>query len=154
VEAVRIYGLSRSGRATELGYGPGAAFGNAGPSGPRELRLNGRRFPVVAGVIEGFADSSSLAAQVIAVELPSGTATGGYDWLEIESRSPLQANGFMLSDRATAPERAIFFKTLDRGSTKVRVLVGACSQWHGYRSGRLYLRVDRREQIAAVRLYR
>jgi hypothetical protein len=155
VQAVRIYGLSRSGKATELGYGPGASWGVGRPPGPRTLRLGEREVPVVEGAAEGFADSSSATGQLIfALDVPNGAQSRAYDWLEIETRSPLQANGFTLSDDPTRPDRGISFKTLARGETRVRVLVGACSQWHGYRSRRLYLIPERREPIEAVRLYR
>jgi hypothetical protein len=52
------------------------------------------------------------------------------------------------------PERGISLKTLDRGERKIRVLAGACSQWHGYRSRRLYLISGSGADIKAVRLYR
>jgi hypothetical protein len=154
VQAVRIYGLSRSGKATELGYGEASAWGAGRPAGPAQLRLRGRRVPVVPGAVQGFADSSSLLTQVVALDIPQGTRRSAYDWLEIETRSPLQVNGFAITDGATGGDRAIVFRTLARDETTVRVLVGACSQWHGYQSRRLYLRLDRPEKIAAVRLYR
>jgi hypothetical protein len=155
VQAVRIYGLSRSGEATELGYGPGAAWGIGRSPGPQQLRREGRTFPVVAGAVEGFADSSSVTGErVVALDMPQGTDSRGYDWLEIEARSPLQENAFTLSDDPARPDRGIAFKTLARGETTVRVLVGACGQWHGYRSRRLYLLPARRAPIEAVRLYR
>jgi len=151
---VRIYGLSRSGKATELGYSESVRWGLGRPRGPRALLLDGRRVPVVTGAASGFADSSSLSQQLLAIDVPAGTRLGGYDWLEIETRSLLQDTGFLLSDRLNEPLRGVFFKTLERDDRVVRVLVGACSQWHGYRARRLYLGSDRRQAIEAVRLYR
>ena len=34
----------------------------------------------------------------------------------------------------------------------IRVQVGSCSQWHGYRSRELFLRTDPSQQIGGVRL--
>jgi hypothetical protein len=151
---VRIYGLSRSGMATELGYSESVAWGLGRPRGPRALLLDGRRVPVVTKAASGFADSSSLSQQLLALDVPAGTRLGRYDWLEVETRSLLQDTGFLLTDRLNEPLRGVFFKTLERDERVIRVLVGACSQWHGYRARRLYLGSDRRQAIEAVRLYR
>jgi hypothetical protein len=48
----------------------------------------------------------------------------------------------------------MIFKTLADKSRTVRVRVGACSQWYGYRGRRLYLQLDADQEVAAVRLYR
>jgi len=34
----------------------------------------------------------------------------------------------------------------------VRIQIGSCSQWHGYRSRTLYLRTDPPQALRAVRL--
>jgi hypothetical protein len=87
--------------------------------------------------------------------VPSGLAPR-YGWLEIKGTSKFDETIFKLSDRS-APgsdeRRTIRFRT--RGGTDtVRVQVGSCSQWHGYRGGRLYLRSDPPQPIRAVRLLR
>jgi hypothetical protein len=154
VRAVRIYGVSRSGEATELGYDDGTFWEGGRPPGPRHLRYGGRRVPVVSNAVTGFVDSSTLLTKVIALDVPRGVQRTAYDWFEVETRSPLQANSFTLTDGVNAPPRGITFRTLARGERRVRVLVGACSQWHGYESRRLYLRLERAQALAAVRLYR
>jgi hypothetical protein len=154
VQAVRIYGVSRSGEATELGYPEGSAVGVGRTPDPERLRLGERHIPIVPDAVEGFADSSSLVTQIVALDIPRGIRRSAYDWLEVETRSPLQVNGFAITDGKTGGDRGIVFRTLARGEKTVRVQVGACSQWHGYRSRRIYLRLDRPQKIAAIRLYR
>jgi hypothetical protein len=151
---VRIYGLSHSGKAAELDYTGASPWGLGRGRGPRALLLNGRRVPVEPGAASGFVDSSSLSEKLVALDLPTGVRLDQYDWLEIETGSQLGDNRFTLTDRPTDLRRNITFRMLDHHESTVRVLVGACSQWHGYRARRLYLRIDRRQAIAAVRLYR
>jgi hypothetical protein len=150
---IRLYAVSRSGKATELGYGSGSAVGLERRGNPAELRTDGHRVPVVDGAAQGFADTSSVSSYVVGLDLPPGTRARRYDWIELETSAP-QTNGFLLSDDLREPERGISFRTLARGDTTVRVLVGACSQWHGYTSRRLYLRLDQRQRIVGARLYR
>jgi hypothetical protein len=155
VSALRIYAISRSGEAAELTYTPESPWAGRQESGPRTLLLGRRRVPVVPGVAEGFADSAPVSDMLLTLDIPQAARDGRtYEWLEIETASPLGDNSFVLSDQAADPGRGITFKSLGRGETKLRVLVGACSQWHGYRSGRLYLQVQANEEIEAVRLYR
>jgi hypothetical protein len=154
VRSLRIYAVSRSGTATELAYAPSAAWGLGRPPGPRELRIGQRKIRVLRGRTDGFADSSTVSAQLLRLDVPPSIRGADYRWLEVRSRSPLLRNGFMLSDRTSDLARGIFFRTVGRGEYAVRVYVGACSQWHGYRARRLYLRIDRRQAIEAVRLYR
>jgi hypothetical protein len=125
LDAVRVYAAPRSGTATELGSSE-----------------------------TGAVDSVSTAAQVVALDVPPTERRNAYAWIEIETPSPLTQNAFVLSDHPAASERGISFATLARGERRVRVMVGACSQWHGFRSGRLYLRAERPIAIRAVRLYR
>lgn len=88
------------------------------------------------------------------LKVPAGLAHFG--WLEVEGTSTFKQTSFELSDRAagnTDERRTIRFRT--RGGTDtVRVQVGSCSQWHGYRSRTLYLRTDPPQPIGAVRLLR
>ena len=68
------------------------------------------------------------------VTLPADASS--YDWLELKTEGPLPASRFTLSDRAGASTgHAIAFRSLARGENVIRVKVGACSQWHGYRPG-------------------
>ena len=150
---VRVYGVSRSGKATELVYGAGTDLGVGQPPSPKVLRLGDARLPVVPGLAEGAVDSYSMAGQVLALDVPQ-RVRDGYNWLEIETGSPLNENRFSLSDHPAAPERQISFRTLDRGERTVRVQVGSCSQWHGYRSNRLYLSAERPVAIRELRFYR
>jgi len=87
--------------------------------------------------------------------VPTGLAPR-YGWLEVKGRSKFKQTIFELSDRSAAnldERRTIRFRT--RGGTDtVRVQVGSCSQWHGYRSRTLYLRTDPPQPIRAVRLLR
>jgi hypothetical protein len=89
------------------------------------------------------------------LQVPAGLAAH-FGWLEVEGTSVFTRTSFELSDRAAAnsdERRTIRFRT--RGGTdRVRIQVGSCSQWHGYRSRTLYLRVDPPQQIRAVRLLR
>lgn len=79
-----------------------------------------------------------------------------YSWLEVQGTSKFDQTIFELSDRPAAnsdERRTIRFRT--RGGTDtVRVQVGSCSQWHGYRSRTLYLRTDPPQPIRTVRLLR
>jgi hypothetical protein len=79
-----------------------------------------------------------------AVSLPADATR--YRWLEIVGERPIEEGYFHLADRrdlALDAPRAIFFKTRGDGATSIRVRVGACSQWRGYRSGTLYLSTSR-----------
>jgi hypothetical protein len=92
--------------------------------------------------------------RVWAVTLPRHGSR--YRWLEVETAKPLGEGRFLLSDRADvgdASKRSIAFKSLSRGWTALSVLVGACSQWHAYEPGTVYLRSDVPQQIRAVRLF-
>ncbi len=151
---VRVYGLSRSGKASELSYGPAARPELRLGSRPGSLLVDGRRIPVVEGAARGFVDSVSLPDQLIALDVPSGISLGRYSWLEIESASALGANNFTVTDLPSDIDHGVHFKTLARGEKRLLVDVGACSQWHGFRSGRLYLVAGESEGIRAVRLYR
>jgi hypothetical protein len=89
------------------------------------------------------------------LKVPVGPASQ-FAWLEVEGTSKFKRTNFELSDRAAASRderRTIRFRT--RGGTDtVRIQVGSCSQWHGYRSRTLYLRTDPPQPIRAVRLLR
>jgi hypothetical protein len=87
------------------------------------------------------------------VTLPADS--GRYHWLEVETAAPLRKSRFVLSDRKDAREasrRSIAFNALKRGRSRMRVLVGACSQWRAFEPGTLYLRSDLPQEIRSVRL--
>jgi hypothetical protein len=77
-----------------------------------------------------------------------------FGWLQVEGSSTFTRTLFQLSDRPLAgvdERRTIRFRT--RGGTDTaRIQVGSCSQWHGYRSGTLYLSADPPQAVRAVRL--
>jgi hypothetical protein len=78
-----------------------------------------------------------------------------YRWLEILADEPFGEESFHLADRrdlALDSPRSIFFKTRGDGGSSIRVKVGACSQWRGYRPGTLYLSTSRDVPVSAVRL--
>jgi hypothetical protein len=88
-----------------------------------------------------------------AVTVPPDAA--GYRWLEILADEPFGEESFHLADRrdlALDSPRSIFFKTRGDGGSSIRVKVGACSQWRGYRPGTLYLSTSRDVPVSAVRL--
>jgi hypothetical protein len=149
-ERLRVYAVSRSGTATELPR-PGAA-GEA----PRELvRPGGRRLRVVPGVREqGYVDELTIK-RPLAVTLPADGRARGYRWLELRTGEPLTEGHFELADRLdeiTYAKRIIGFGALDRGETSIRVHVGSCSQWRGYRSRVLYLTSTVPQDVRGIRL--
>ena len=151
---LRVYALTRSGAATELANGPAVPAEVGDGAQPRTLLRRGRRIPVVPGAAQGFVDSASFPDHRWALTVPPGTGLQRFNWLELETSTPLQQNSFMLNDGFSDLSRGIFFKTLARGKTSVRVDLGACSQWRAFNTRRLFLGADRSEPLTAVRLYR
>lgn len=87
------------------------------------------------------------------VTLPAGAAD--YGWLELRSATPFAEGTFDFNDRdGRYTRRSISFKTRGRGETTVRVKVGACSQWRGYRAGTLHFSTDVPQSVREVRLVR
>jgi hypothetical protein len=85
------------------------------------------------------------------VQIPADHAR--YGWLEVTGSRPFGRTLFELSDLKAGDDdgHAIRFRT--RGGTDhVRIQIGSCSQWHGYRSHTLYLRTDPPQPVRAVRL--
>jgi hypothetical protein len=150
---VRLYGLSHDGRAGELGYGADAPPSLRPGRGPRTLDLNGRRIPVVGGAAVGYLDSATFPDHLLHIDVPRGTDLSRYHWLEIQAASPLHKNSFVFTDLTSNIDHGVQFKTLGRGATRVRVDVGACSQWYGYPT-RLSMYSSTAEAYKAVRLYR
>jgi hypothetical protein len=85
------------------------------------------------------------------LELPNGTSTADYDWIELETAGELSADTLGVSDARGDALHTITFKTLPSGRRSVRVQVGACPQWHGFRD-RIYLESASGQEIERVRL--
>ena len=125
-----------------------------------------------------------LGATRWALTLPQDASAGGYRWLEITTSTPLEEARFDVSDRAapmgsdllvdgvrraiengvltplagaraisSTPTRRISFSTIG-GETTVRVRIGSCAQWRGYRSSTLYLSSTAPQDVSEVRLVR
>ena len=78
-----------------------------------------------------------------------------YRWLEMASGAPLHDGRFALTDDPGGdPRRLIAFSALGSGERVVRVNVGACSQWRGYRPGPLYLTTTVPQDVDRIRLVR
>jgi hypothetical protein len=113
-----------------------------------------------------FADGPSRNAQ--SVKLPMRRSEDGkrfvvtlppdaaaYRWLELRSGAPFADGRFELTDRPGGDvKRSIAFKALDRGESTLRVMVGACTQWRGYRPGVVYLTSSETQDVDSVRLVR
>lgn len=104
--------------------------------------------PAEAGAIElGLQPAPESGLEV---DLPPGFRA--YDWLELRSRSPLQADAFLLTPGAAG--REIKFRTQEGAGTRYLVQVGSCPQWHGYARTSLLLLHDRPQDILSLRLLR
>ena len=88
-----------------------------------------------------------------AVTLPPDAAD--YGWLEVRTGAPLADGRFELTDRPGGDSRrSIAFSALARGGTKLRVKIGACSQWRGYGPGVVYVTSDVAQDVDSIRLIR
>ena len=88
-----------------------------------------------------------------AVTLPPDAAD--YGWLEVRTGAPLADGRFELTDRPGGDSRrSIAFSALARGGTRLRVKVGACSQWRGYGPGVVYVTSDVAQDVDSIRLIR
>jgi hypothetical protein len=85
------------------------------------------------------------------LELPEGSTTADYDWLELETAGELAPDTLGVTDARDDAVHTISFKTLARGQDSVRVQVGACPQWHGF-ADPIYLESAAGQQIQRVRL--
>ena len=95
----------------------------------------------------------SADSRRVVVTLPPGA--DGYRWMELRSGAPLHDGRFQVTDDPGGdPRRSIAFSALGRGERVVRVNVGACSQWRGYRSGLLHLSTSVPQDVDRIRLVR
>jgi hypothetical protein len=89
----------------------------------------------------------------VALQVPANMAKQ-YSWLEVKGTRPFARTSFELTDAAGGDDRRMIRFRTRGGNDTVRVQVGSCSQWHGYRSRVLLLRTDPPQPIDAVRLLR
>jgi hypothetical protein len=147
---VRLYAVLQSGQAAEF---PGSALASGDSAGPPTLKLEGGRvLRVSSASTQGHLDAASIDP-VRAFALPPKASR--YGWLAVETRAPLRRARFQLTDRVEpAPDfqRSILFDARG-GESRIRFQVGACSQWYGYASRRLYLLTDTPAEIRAVQLW-
>jgi len=102
----------------------------------------------------GYVDEITVV-RPLALTLPAGGRAADYRWLELRTGRPLAEGHFEIADRLDEihiSPRVIGFGALDRGETSLRVLVGACSQWRGYRSRVLYLTSSVPQDVREIRL--
>ena len=89
----------------------------------------------------------------IQISLPAGEEWTKYRWLEIDAPSGFHGDHWALSDTGrTDPLRQVSFDTLDDSPHRIRVRVGSCAQWHGYKSPALLLQHSQAQEVSAVRL--
>ena len=150
LERLRFFVLTRSGEARELVYGPASGLAPTAPV-PKQITLAGRSFRVSSGETYGEIESAAPEKHTYSLELPA-QASRRFSWLEIRAGSPFLDNTLGVTDKRGEWIRTIAFNTLDRGQRSVWVQVGACSQWHGFRTNRLYLESAADQQISEVRL--
>jgi hypothetical protein len=148
MHALRIYGVSAAGVATELIGSPGASA----PPATQITLADGSIVPVAAGVISGQVDTISPYQQLL-ISPPAGSSWADYRWLEIDTTARFANDDWNLTDVQTGdPGHQIIFRTLGNSSTSMRIFVGSCAQWHGYGAMPIYLGHSLGETIAAVRL--
>jgi hypothetical protein len=150
LERLRFFVLTRSGEARELRYGPSSGLAPTAPE-PKHVTSAGRRFRVMSGETYGQIESAAPERHTYSLELPP-QASRRFSWLEIRTGSSFLDNTLGVTDERGEWIRTIAFNTLDRGQRSVWVQVAACSQWHGFRSSRLYLESAADQQISDVRL--
>jgi hypothetical protein len=150
LERLRFFVLTRSGEARELLYGPSSGLAPTAPV-PKQITSAGRSFRVSSGRTYGEIESAAPEKYTYSLELPA-QASRRFSWLEIRARSSFLANTLGVTDKRGEWIRTIAFNTLDRGQRSVWVQVGACSQWHGFRTNRLYLESAADQPISEVRL--
>ncbi|HEX6507623.1 MAG TPA: hypothetical protein VF221_08335, partial [Chloroflexota bacterium] len=148
----RIFGVSESGVASELSYGPGAnAPTDTSPLSQIQLP-DGSAIPVRPEIVTGFVDTTT-AAITTPIVAPAGTDWSRYRWLELTFPGNVQPDSWALSDTTGgAPRREIRFKTLSTSPRIFRLYVGNCLQWHGYAGDTLYINQVTAQDITRIRL--
>ena len=147
--ALRLYGESQDGKLTEIVAEGGHPQKGAVPIGGREVKLTPN---AVYGQV-----NSSTRAEAMAISKPKGSRWSDFRYLELDAPAGGFKDGtFTVYDDPTrpSPDHDIVFQTLDRSPQRYVVPVGACAQWHGYRSDRLFMNLQPGQQVSAVRLIR
>ena len=146
--AVRVFGVTATGVASELVGSPGAG---APPLTQLTLK-DGTTIPVRAGQVDGNVDTPTANHQLI-VSPPVGTTWAGYRWLEIQTRTTFGLDRWAVyDDQSGNLGHQIVFRTLGGPATTFRVYIGSCAQWHGFGATPLYLGHSGAQDIGAVRL--
>jgi hypothetical protein len=152
---LRVFGISDSGVASELTYltGLDPAVADLRPPVTHLDLGQGQVVPVRPGAVTGFVGSLADRRYQLQLVPPAGTTWAAYRWLEIDARSDLGPDAWAVSDgRSVQPQREVTFRTLDGGSSQLRVYIGSCAQWHGYGNVPLYLSHGLPAAITAIRL--
>jgi hypothetical protein len=146
---LRLFGVSRNGSLSQI-----VRLGGHPEKGT--IPIDGREVKLQPNAVWGQINSRSQA-KALQIELPSGSHWSGYRYLEVDAGQRGFKNGtFTIYDRPRRPSPGhdIIFQTLDRSPKRYVVPVGACAQWHAYRTRRLLINVQPGQQISAIRLIR
>jgi hypothetical protein len=118
---------------------------------PKRLTSEGRSFRVVSDGTYGEIETAIPERHTYSLKVPPD-AGRRFSWLELRAESPFAVNTLGVTDVRGEWIRTISFKTLDHRRRSLRVQVGACSQWHGFRGSRLYLESAADQRFSAIRL--
>jgi hypothetical protein len=146
---LHLYGESEDGKLTEIVTQGAHPQKGTVPIGSRKVKLTPN---AVYGQI-----NSSIRAEAMEITKPSGSRWSDYKYLELDAPTAGFKEGtFTVYDDPSrpSPDHDIIFQTIDRSLQRYVVPVGACAQWHGYRSSRLFINLQPRQEISAVRLIR
>ncbi len=146
---LHLYGESRNGKLTEI-----VAQGRKPQKGT--VRIDGRRVKLDPKAVYGQINTKTRAA-AMKISKPRGASWADYRYLELDAPpGGFRKGTFSLYDDPSrpSPDHDIIFNTLDDSPQRYIVPVGACAQWHGYRSNDLYLNLAPGQPLAAVRLLR
>jgi hypothetical protein len=146
--AVRVFGISTRGVASELVGSPGASGLAIG-----QLTLqDGTSVPVRPGELAGSVDSATISQQLI-ITPPPGASWSDYRWLEIDTPTQFAQDRWVVYDDQVGDHgHQIIFRTMAGSSAPLRVYVGSCAQWHGYGAIPLFLGHSGAQDIGTVRL--
>jgi hypothetical protein len=146
---VRVFGVSRSGKLTQL-----VSQGQHPIKG--SIRLNGRAVPITPNAVWGQINEKARE-NTMRFRLPRGSSWTDYRWLEVDAGDAgFRHDTFTVYDRQNRPSvgREISFQTLDRSPHRYLVPIGSCAQWHAYSARSLFLNFKSDEDVAGVRLIR
>jgi hypothetical protein len=151
---LRVFGISGSGIASELDYGPAVVsqFTSREPMTRLDLG-DGTTTPVRPDATEGFVDQVTKS-YLIQIATPPNATWADYRWLEIDARDGgVHADMWTVSDRlVSTSQRQVTFETLAGSPKTFKVYIGSCSQWHGYTNTLLNVTHEQSQEITAIRL--